>query len=176
MAKVQKTGVVAIYPYVDSFAHALDQVKDEKGFRGLVAYAPTSYHSLMDVAHKMYGESPVRWLTLLGGLVGCTTGFLMPVLMDYDWPLVVGGKTAGLHSSPVLVIFMFEFFILLGAVATIIGMLWFGKLANPRAQILDPRLTDDHFALFIPGIHLESEQVKRLKALGATEIKAVQGK
>lgn len=175
MPKRQPAGVLAIYPYEDTFTTALNAVMHTDGFAGAVPYTPASYHGLMDVAHRLYGDSPVRWLTLIGGILGCATGFLMPVLMDFDWPLVVGGKTAGLNSSPVFVIFMFEFFILLGALATIFGMLWFGKLANPRAQVLDPRLSDDMFGLFVPGLHLGSEQVKRLKQYGATELIAIKG-
>ena len=36
----------------------------------------------------------------------------MCLAMDYDWPLVVGGKTAGLYSLPAYVIFGFELMIL----------------------------------------------------------------
>lgn len=175
MPKRQQAGVLALYPFEDTFATALRAVMNTQGFTGAVPYTPASYHGLMAVAHDLYGASPVRWLTLVGGLVGCTTGLLMPILMDYDWPLVVGGKTAGLYSLPVVVIFMFEFFILLGAIATILGMLWFGKLANPRAQVLDERLTDDMFGLFVPGLHAGSPQVAQLKQLGATEIRAIKG-
>ncbi|MCY4381099.1 MAG: DUF3341 domain-containing protein, partial [Proteobacteria bacterium] len=168
-----KEGILALFPYESSFTQAFKALSKDSAFSGMVAYAPTSYHSLMVAVEEEYGQSPVRWLTLIGGIIGCAAGFLMPVLMDYDWPLVVGGKTAGLDSVIPNVIFMFEFFILFGALATILGMLWFGRLANPRAQIMDPRITDDHFAFFVPHIHLDSPQVSRLKDFGASEIKVI---
>jgi len=169
----QESGVLALFKHLDEFATAARLVQNKSGFDGHQVYSYASYHELMDVAESAYGPSPVRWLTLMGSLVGCSVGFLMPTLMDYDWPLVVGGKTAGLNSAIPNVIFMFELFVLFGALATIFGMLWFGGLANPRARIFDPRLTDDHFAIYVPGVLMDSEQSRYLRSLGALELKAV---
>ena len=60
---------------------------------------------------------------------------------------------------------MFELFVLFGAIATILGVLWMGRLANPKAKIHDPSLTDDKFAIFVPGAHLDGPQAKLLKEL-----------
>ena len=169
----QQIGILAVFTYLDSLTNALKQLKTQKGFDNLTVYSPSSYHQLIDIAHEMYGESDVKWLALIGCVLGVSSGFFMPVLMDYDWPLVVGGKTAGLNSVIPNIIFMFELFILLGALATIVGMLWFGKMANPRAKVLDRRLTDDHFAIFVPNILIDSDQAKLLKDLGAAELKII---
>lgn len=170
-----KKGVVAFFEHLDVAAAAARSAAEREDFARHVVYSPASFHELMDVAEHSYGPSPVRWCTLVGSLVGCSVGFLMPVLMDYDWPLVVGGKTAGLNSAIPNVIFMFELFVLMGALATIVAMLWFGRLANPRAEILDPALTDDRFALFVPGALLGGTQAQLLQEWGAYEVRQVEG-
>ena len=169
----QQIGILAIFTYLDTFTNAIDEIEQKEDFEDVTVFSPSSYHELMDLAHKKFKDSPVRWLTLIGSIIGCSVGFLMPVLMDYDFPLVVGGKTAGLNSVIPNVIFMFELFVLLGALATILGMLWFGRLANPRARILDKRLTDDRFAIFVPNILIGSKQADILKDLGASELKII---
>ena len=136
MSMTNPSGVLALYPYEDTFTQAMSRLLQTQGFDRAVPYAPASYHGLMDVAHRQYGDSPVRWWALGGGLLGCGIGFFMPLLMDFDWPLVVGGKTAGLNSSFVFVIFMFEFFILLGALATILAMLWFWEITKIAMEFL----------------------------------------
>ena len=116
--------------------------------------------------------SPVRFFTLVGALTGMFTGFGICLLMDYDWPMIVGGKQAGFYSLPAYVIIGFEMTILLGAIATILGMLWMGRLPNPKRRVLDERLTDDRFAIFLPGATLGSEQAVLLEQLGAEEVRA----
>jgi hypothetical protein len=88
--------------------------------------------------------------------------------MDYDWPIVVGGKTAGLPSLPAYFIFGFELMVLFGAIATILGMLVMGRLPDPKGQIYDKKASDDRFVLFIPGVSLESHQSKYLEGHGAS--------
>lgn len=167
----KERGVLAIFSYLDVVTDALNKIKDREEFANHVCYAHTSYHELMHVAEKKWGPSQVRWFTLTGSLLGFATGYVMPLALDWDYPLVVGGKTAGIYSVPANVIFMFELFVLFGAIATILGMLWMGRLANPRATIHDPSLTDDKFAIFVPNALLDGPQAKLLKDLGADEVR-----
>ena len=47
-----------------------------------------------------------------------------------------------------------------------------GRLANPKAKIHDPSLTDDKFAICpLRGAHLDGPQAKLLKELGADEVR-----
>lgn len=167
----KENGVIAMFSYLDVVTDALKKIKDKEDFSNHVVYSHTSYHELIHVAEEKWGPSQVRWFTLTGGLLGFFTGFAMPLVLDWDWPLVVGGKTAGIHSLPPNVIFMFELFVLFGALGTILGMLWMGRLANPKAKIHDPSLTDDKFAIFVPGAHMDGPQAKLLKELGADEVR-----
>ena len=165
-------GIVAVFDYLDDFCEVTKTLHNRSDFKGHEALSFTSYHELMDIAHDQYGSSEVKWFTLTGALAGVTTGFGMPLLMDYDWPLVVGGKTAGIYSLPAYVVLGFELMILLGAIATIIGMLVMGRIPNPHVTIRDNRTMDDKFAVFVPGVDTQSEQAKFLKQCGASEVYA----
>ncbi|MCB9229478.1 MAG: DUF3341 domain-containing protein [Deltaproteobacteria bacterium] len=168
--KKQQPGIVAIFRYLDDICHVTESIRDSRDFRGHEIVSFTSYHELMHLAEERHGPSQVRWFTLVGALSGVFTGFAMPLWMDYDWPIVVGGKTAGIYSVPAYFVFGFELMVLFGALATIMGMLVMGRLPNPKARIYDKRTTDDRFAVFVPGVSVESEQARLLKEKGAEEV------
>ena len=75
----------------------------------------------------------------------------------------MGGKTPGFTSLPAYVVIGFELTILLGAIMTIVGMLVMCKIPNPGQRILDNRLTDDKFGIFVPNVGSDSEQAQFLK-------------
>lgn len=166
-----KSGIVGIYRYLDHFCEAIEKVKNRPDFSGYEALAPTSYHEI-EVASG-FKPSAVRWFTFWGGMIGTASGFGLTLGLDYDWPLTVGGKMGGFHSIPAYVVIGFELTILLGAISTILGMLVMCKLANPRVKILDKRITDDRFAIFLPNVNASSPQAAFLKECGAEEINAV---
>jgi hypothetical protein len=162
-------GIIAIFRYLDTVCHAIEKVRERSDFKGHEVFSPTSYH---EIEHACgFGASPVRFFTLAGALTGVTSGFALALWTDYDWPLVVSGKTPGLYSLPAYVVIGFECMILFGAIATIMGMLVMGRIPNPKRGVLDTRLTSDRFAIFVPGGQLDGPQAKLLKELGAEEVK-----
>lgn len=165
-----ENGIIAIYQYLDDFESAVSKIYNRDDFAGCEMLSHTSYHELMHLAEKKYGFSEVRWFTLVGTLSGVITGFGMPLWMDYNWPLVTGGKWAGIYSLPAYVIFAFELMVLFGAIATILGMLVMGRMPNPSVNIRDKRTTDDRFAIFVPNKDLESDEAKLLEEWGAQEV------
>lgn len=165
-------GILAIFQYLDDFTHAIEAVRGRSSeFAGYELYSPTSYHEIEHAAG--FGSSPVRFFTLIGGLTGVSFGFALALFTDYDWPVIVGGKTPGIYSLPAYVVIGFECTILLGALATILGMLIHCRIPNPKVDILDNRLMDDRFGIFLPGASSGSEQAKFLKECGAEEIKVI---
>ncbi len=168
---MSESGVLAVYKYLDQVVDVMEKIKGRADFAGHEVFSPTSYHEIEHAGG--FGSSPVKWFTLVGGMTGTISGFVLPLLCDYDWPMVVGGKTAGIYSLPAYVIIGFELTILLGAIATIAGMLVMGRIPNPKATIMDVRTTDDHFAIFVPGIDESSEQATLLRSGGASEIRTV---
>ncbi len=169
MAKSDK-GIIAFYRYLDTACHAIEQVKDRSDFLGHEVFSPTSYH---EIEHACgFGASPVRFFTLTGGLTGVCFGFFLALITDWDWPMVVSGKTPGIYSIPAYVVIGFECTILFGAIATILGMLVMGRIPNPKRRVLDARTTDDLFAIFVPGATLDGPQARILKEYGAEEVRA----
>lgn len=171
MAKKPQPGILAIFSYLDVFCSAIEDVRDRKDFEHFQALSPTSYHEIEHASG--FGSSPVRFFTLIGGLLGCTAGFALALWMETDYPLIVGGKTPGIYSFPAYVVIGFEMTILLGAIATVLGILIMGKVPNPFARVFDKRTTDDKFALFVPLADVNGPQAKHLQGLGAEEIKAI---
>lgn len=165
-------GVLAVYRYLDQLTDAMKKIKDRSDFQDHEVFSPTSYHEIEEAAG--YGPSPVRFFTLAGALTGTLTGFGLALWVDYDWPLVVGGKLAGLYSLPAYFIVGFELTILFGGLMTILGMLVMGRLPNPKQRILDPRFTDDRFGIFVPNATLDGEQANLLKQCGAEEIRLIE--
>jgi hypothetical protein len=162
-------GIFAVFKYLDDTCTVIEKIRDRQDFAGHEVFTPTSYHEIEHASN--FGPSPVRWFTLVGGLTGVTSGFALALFMDYDWPIIVGGKQAGVLSLPAYVVIGFELTILLGAICTIAGMLIMGRIPNPKVPVVDPRTTDDMFGVFVPGATLDSPQAKLLKDHGATEIR-----
>lgn len=169
--KKRPGGILAVYKYLDHVTDAMEGIHDRNDFKDHEVFSPTSYHEIEEAGR--FGNSAVRWFALIGGLLGTLSGFLLCMFMDTDWPLVVGGKTPGIHSLPVFAIFCFELTILFGGVATIFGMLIMGKLPNPTQRILDTRFTDDRFGIFVPNAKIDGPQAQFLKSCGADELKVV---
>lgn len=166
----QKSGILALFKHLDTVCHAVEKVKGRQDFKDHEVFSPTSYH---EIEHSCgYAPSPVRWFTFVGAMTGTFTGFALPLLCDWDWPVVVGGKTAGIYSLPAYVVLGFEFTILFGAIATVLGVLVMCRLPNPKATILDKRLTDDMFGIWVPDATVDGPQAKFLKDAGAVEVKA----
>jgi len=163
-------GIIGIFGYLDTFCRTIEQVRERTDFAGHELFSPTSYH---EIEHACgFGASPVRFFTLIGALTGTCVGFGLPLLCDWDWPLIVGGKTSGVYSLPAYVVLGFECTILLGVLATVLGMLLLGRIPNPRRRVLDPRTTDDKFAIFLPGATMAGAQAQFLKQCGAEEVRS----
>lgn len=165
----QEKGVVAVFQYLDDFCTALEKIKERSDFRDAEAFSPTSYHEIEHAAE--YKPSPVRFFTLVGALTGTCTGFALALLCDWDWPVVTGGKTPGIFSLPAYVVLGFEFTILFGAIATVLGILVMSRLPNPNHDVLDKRITNDRFVVFVPNVSTESAQAQFLRDCGAQEVR-----
>lgn len=166
-----ENGIIAVFRYLDDVTKAMEQIRGRADFNGHEVFSPTSYHEIEHAA--AFRPSPVRFFTLAGGMTGTITGFSLPLILDYDWPIVVGGKMAGVYSLPAYVIMGFELTILFGAIATIAGMLIMGRIPNPKKDIHDVRFSDDHFGIFVPDADESSEQAEVLRQCGATEVRRV---
>ena len=159
-------GVLGAFRHIDAATQAIHELKD-MGYEDFTVYSPTPLHELEGaIGDKV---SPVRMWTLIGGLTGVTSGFLMTLWMSYDWPIVVGGKPIG--SVIPYVVFAFELTVLFGAIATLAGLV-FHSWRSARPAAFDGRFTDDLIGIFVACPAERRDAVKRLmETTGAEEVR-----
>ena len=166
--------ILGVFAHVDTTVRALEELK-AKGYHDLTVYTPVPVHEIEDVIERDRPVSKVRLFTLLGGLVGLASAWILTAWSSLKWNLLVGGKPPiGLPVSPPYVIIMFELMVLFGGVATVIGMVLLGRLPRVRASSsYDPRFTNDRFGVAVHCAAERSMSVREiLRAAGAEEVRA----
>ncbi|MBA3317457.1 MAG: DUF3341 domain-containing protein [Gemmatimonadales bacterium] len=160
-------GLLASFVHVDAAADAIRALR-ARGVRGLVVYSAAPNHEIEEaLEHRV---SPVRLITLIGGLTGCAAGFGMTLWMSHDWPTLVGGKPIG--SIPPYVVIAFELTILLGALSTVAAVALFSIVMGRRGVPYDPRFSDDRIGVFVPAAPDQAKQVEHLlRSAGAEEVR-----
>src|SRR5262245_842585 len=142
--------IVGVFAHVDTTVRALEELR-AKGYHDLTVYTPIPVHEIEDVVERDRPVSKVRIFTLLGGLTGLASGWIITAWTALEWGLIVGGKPAmSLPVSPPYVVIMFELMILFGGIATLIGMVTLGRL--PRFSVspsYDPRFSNDRFGVAV---------------------------
>ncbi len=135
-------GVVGYWDDADAYHDAVG--------RAQAARLPYSmYLPFADRATVPHQGSPVRWVSLAGGLIGIATAVFITVWMSQNYPLVVGGKS--IVSWPPFLVVCFELMVLFGAIFSVLGFLWFAYLPNYRpSNAYRPELAVDRFALYFP--------------------------
>src|SRR5215208_2779523 len=130
-------GIIAAFHELDSAVHAIEELRRNR-FTEITAYTPTPRHEL---EHALEAPpSRVRIFTLIGGLCGATFGYWIAVWSSRYWPLLVGNKP--IASWVPYTIFGFEVMVLIGALATVIGM--FANARLPKLGMVvgyDPRFS-----------------------------------
>ena len=134
--------------YFDSAEAILDAAKaaKSKGLQDYESFTPFPVHGMEEALGLKH--SIVPWATFVCGL----TGFLVANGLQIwtsaiDWPINVGGKP--FVSLPAFIPIMFELTVLFGGLGTFFFMLVLNGLPSGKRP-LDPRLTDDRFALYVP--------------------------
>src|SRR5206468_10308432 len=89
--------IVGVFAHVDTTVRALEELR-AKGYRDLTVYTPVPVHEIEEVLERDRPVSRVRLFTLIGGLTGIASAFLLPFGTSLFWGLVTGGKY--LHSGP----------------------------------------------------------------------------
>lgn len=118
-----------------------------RGHRIVDVFAPYAVHGL-DQAMGL-GRSRLPWVCFLLGL----TGAAFKVWFEYwttatDWPINVGGKPW--NSLPAFVPITFEVMVLFAGISTVLAFFGVSRLwPGRRPALLDPRVTNDRFALVL---------------------------
>ena len=161
-------GVVGIYSYQDSVLSAVEKLK-EAGYRNMRVFSPFPSHEIEEAIDLP--ESPVRFFTLFGGLLGAICGIGFTVLTSSSWPIAVSAKPI-VSIIPYMVI-VFELTVLFGALSTFLGLI-INSLIRKRSPIrlYDERFSDDKFGI---AVVCEKEKIGAVEAIlnstGAEEIK-----
>ncbi|MCB1049127.1 MAG: DUF3341 domain-containing protein [Acidobacteria bacterium] len=162
----KKSGVLAVYSHFDVLLDAVKSLRSQ-GHTDLVVYSPTPRHEFAEVMEEK--PSPVRLFTLLGGLTGCTFGYVFTSFTSLDWILPTSGKA--IVSPQAFTVIAFELTILFGSIMTIVGISIFSKLFRKRDMPYDERFTDDKFGIFLPCESSSYDEMSRLlRENGAEEI------
>lgn len=160
-------GIVGSFRYLDSLIEAIERLR-QAGFRNLQALSPVPHHAIDEALQKP--PSPVRVFTLIGCLLGGTTGLVLTIAASLHYPLITGGKP--IVSIPPFLIIVFELTILFGGLMTLGGMLLNARL--PRLHVVpayDPRFSEDRFGLWVRCETKDFDAVTRLlESAGAEEV------
>jgi molybdopterin-containing oxidoreductase family membrane subunit len=164
-------GTVGHFSHFDCFLQAVRQLR-AAGFSNLRVASPVPHHEIDEALGRR--ESPVRVFTLVGALLGGTTGLFLTINTSIAYPLITGGKP--IISLPTFIVIVFELTILLGAIGTLVGLLVNGRF--PRLHIgaaFDPRFCEDQFGLFVFCTRDELATTSNiLHQAGAVEVRHVE--
>ena len=83
--------LVGVFAHVDTAVKALEDLR-AKGYHDLEVYSPVPIHAIEDVMERDRPVSRVRLFTLIGGLTGTASGFILTIWSTMQWGLVTGGK------------------------------------------------------------------------------------
>ncbi len=171
--------ILGVFAHVDTTVRALEDLKS-KGYHDLTVYTPVPIHEIEEVLERDRPLSRVRLFTLVGGLTGIASAFLLTIWTSLVWGLVTGGKylqfsPGGIVGSslPPFFIIAFELMVLFGGVATVIGLALLGRLPRLRpSPTFDPRFTNDRFGVavhFAPGRGASVREI--LRTAGAEDVR-----
>jgi hypothetical protein len=163
--------VVGVFAHVDTTVKALEELRS-KGYHDLEVYTPAPIHEIEDVMERDRPVSPVRLFTLIGGLTGTVSGFVLTIWSALQWGLVTGGKP--IVSIPPFVVIAFELTILFGGLSTVLGMVLLARLPRFRPTPgYDPRFSNDRFGVAVRCAAGRGASVADvLRRAGAEEVRA----
>jgi molybdopterin-containing oxidoreductase family membrane subunit len=113
----------------------------------------------------------VRRFTLIGGLLGVTFGYWIPIWVSDYWPLVVGGKPVA--SWVPYTIIGFELMVLIGSLATVAGLFVYARIPRITMTVgYDPRFSNGSFGVWVECPPEKQRRVSDiLRESGAVEVR-----
>lgn len=166
--KEQRSGLVGVFPTLDAILSTIRLLKEE-GIRPDKVYSPARNEEITELLEMK--PSPVRYFTLAGGITGILTGYGLANYAALKWGFIVWGKPPVVFFP--YVIPAFEFCILFGVFATLLGIAVHTRL--PRVRLpkeYDPRFSRDHFGIVVYTGKEERERISAiLSGAGAVEVR-----
>lgn len=172
MKRVWQSGVLGIFPHLDTTLAAVRRLEEES-FRGMRVISPVPRHEIFEVVNPR--PSPVRFYALVGGVTGTFVGLALAVITGL-WMEPMAFRVSGkpVVAWPAYLVIGFELTVLLGTIATALGFMIHAWL--PRRTVrksYDPRFTEDRFGVFVPCDRDRWAEAERLlKEAGAEEVRS----
>ncbi len=117
-------------------------------------------------------KSRVGWFTLVGGIIGFVTGFLLAAFTATRWSLIVSGKPV-VAMVPFFIV-GFEFTILFAVLGNVLGLISQARLPRFETQSgYDKRFSGDHFGVLARCSSGEQDELARFLKENGAEIKTV---
>jgi hypothetical protein len=143
---MKTAALVGIYSHMDELVEAIHRLQKEPKPKKMVVYSPAPFHAILKATASP--TSPVRFFTLAGATIGLFGGFALAIWSSLKWNLITGGKP--IVSIPPFVIIAFELTILLGALATVLGLIVTANWQSFRITgTYDPRFSQDKFGIAV---------------------------
>jgi hypothetical protein len=120
------------------------------GYKKIDAYSPFPVEELAEAIG--FRRNSVPLVVLIGGILGCLSGYLMQWwIAAVSYPVNVGGRPY--HSAPAFIVVTFELTILFAVLFAVFGMLALNGLPMPYHPVFNvPRFrfaTKDRFFLIV---------------------------
>jgi len=149
MKRTPMYGLMVEFDSASDLVAAADRTR-EAGYKKIDAYSPFPVEGLAEAIGFHHDRVPL--ITLIGGLLGGSGGFLMQYWMSVvSYPTNIGGKPY--NSWPAFIVITFEMTILFAAVSAVLGMLALNGLPMPYHPVFNvPRFafaTKDRFFLIV---------------------------
>ena len=156
MVESSSRAVVGVFTYMDDALEAVKKVKNlNLEYR---MYSPVPRHEIEEVTYPE--KSPVRTVSLLAAMTGCTCGFTHAIMCSLDWPMRTSAKN--IASIPAFFVPGYEWTILFGVLGTLLAILIFCRLPTVvRAAGYDPRFSNDKFGVVVACSGSEVDSLKR---------------
>lgn len=157
MAARSVPGVLGQFVHIDAACDAIRELR-QGGFADLTVYSAAPNHELEDAIGDPI--SAVRWFTLVGGLLGCASGFALAIWMSRDWPVLVGGKA--IAAIPPYVVIGFELTILTASLLSVAAIIILSARKSLKGRPYHPSFSDDRIGIFVPCPADRAGQVQSL--------------
>jgi Protein of unknown function (DUF3341) len=133
----------------------------EAGYKRVDAYTPFPIEELAEALE--FHRNGVPLVVLVGGILGCVSGYLMQWwIATVSYPVNIGGRPY--HSWPAFIVVTFELTILFAVIFAVFGMLALNGLPMPYHPVFNvPRFafaTKDRFFLIIFARDAKYDAVK----------------
>jgi hypothetical protein len=176
MTRTPIYGLLAEFDTPSDLVAAGERTRDA-GYKKIDAFSPFPVEGLAEAIGFHHDLVPL--ITLIGGIVGGASGYLMQYWMAaVNYPLNIGGKPP--HSWPAFIVITFEMTILFAGISAVLGMLALNGLPMPYHPVFNvPRFafaTRDRFFLIVFSSDAKYDPVATrqfLESLGARSIAEV---